>query len=211
MLYEVIQTGSDGNSILYNGNILLDCGIPYSKIKPYLKQISLVLLTHAHADHFLKSTIRRLAIERPALRFACGEWLQPLLEDCGVKNIDVLEMNEVYDYGICKISPFSLYHDVPNCGWRIFLNNGERVFHATDTNTLEGLSAVGYDYYFIEANFDEEQILVDIAEKMALGKFAYEIGAMNSHLSFQKSQAFVDENAIGTHTFVKLHMSKRYL
>lgn len=49
MNYKVINTGSDGNAILINGEILIDCGVSFKKIEPYYKNIKLVLLTHVHS------------------------------------------------------------------------------------------------------------------------------------------------------------------
>ncbi len=48
MPYEILNSGSDGNCILLNDNIMLDCGIPYKKIKPYLKNIKIIFISHRH-------------------------------------------------------------------------------------------------------------------------------------------------------------------
>lgn len=45
-MYNIIGTGSSGNAVLYDNSILVDIGLPYSKIKPYVKNIKLLLLTH---------------------------------------------------------------------------------------------------------------------------------------------------------------------
>lgn len=93
MTYNIVSTGSKGNAVIINEFLLIDCGVPYSKIKPYASKLKLVLLTHIHSDHFCKRTIRTLAKERPTLRFGCGGWLAQALIDCGIdkKNIDILE------------------------------------------------------------------------------------------------------------------------
>ena len=69
MIYKIISTGSSGNCILLNNTILLDCGVSFKKIEPYYKKLKLVFISHIHNDHFLPSTIKKLAYERPALRF----------------------------------------------------------------------------------------------------------------------------------------------
>ena len=48
MSYEIISTGSKGNCIVVNNNILLDIGVPYKKIKSYLKDIKLIFISHRH-------------------------------------------------------------------------------------------------------------------------------------------------------------------
>ena len=40
--------------------------------------------------------------------------------------------------------PIKLYHDVPNCGYRIFIND-KKIIYMTDTKTLEGITAKNYD------------------------------------------------------------------
>ena len=55
-------------------------------------------------------------------------------------NIDVLKIGTKYDYKAFKIVPIKLYHDAPQCGYRIFWNDF-KVIYATDTKTLEGISA----------------------------------------------------------------------
>ena len=35
MTYDIISTGSQGNAIVVDGKILIDCGIPFKKLTPY--------------------------------------------------------------------------------------------------------------------------------------------------------------------------------
>ena len=138
MIYDIISTGSKGNAVVINYKILIDCGVPFKKLSRVYESLSIVLLTHKHTDHFNKRTIKKLAEERPTLRFACGKWLVPDVVKCGVKkrNIDVVESGKIYDYKSFKIIPFTLYHDVENIGWRIF-SGSEKAIYATDTKTLD--------------------------------------------------------------------------
>ncbi len=209
MIYKIISSGSKGNAVIYHNTILVDCGISFIKLKPYIKEIQIVLLTHEHKDHFNAVTIKRLAKERPTLRFACGGFLQEKLQDLEVKNIDVLSVGKLYNYGSFMVSPIILYHDVDNYGYRIFKDN-YKIIHATDTNTLDGISAKNYDLFAIEQNYDETTIDDEIAEKIKNGEFAYEIGAKNSHLSFQQAEAFIEANRKETSEILKLHISHKY-
>ena len=119
---KVISTGSKGNAVVLNNIILIDCGVSFKALKDAYKSLKIVLLTHIHSDHFRKSTIKRLAADRPTLRFAAPEWLYESLIKCGAddSNIDVVEIGKIYGYGAFKISPVKLYHDVDNVGYRIF-------------------------------------------------------------------------------------------
>ena len=113
--YNIIATGSKGNAVKID-DILIDCGVSFKKLKDVYKHIRLVLLTHEHSDHFRPSTIRKLAAERPTLRFGCCRWMVPKLIECGVSptQIDVYDIGKRYDYKVFALSPIKLYHDVPN-------------------------------------------------------------------------------------------------
>lgn len=204
--YHIISTGSKGNAVIINDFILVDCGVPYKAIKPFVSQLKLVLLTHIHSDHFRPSTLRRLSSERPTLRFACGSWLVSDLVAAGVssQNIDILECGTMYRYGICDVIPVSLVHNVPNCGYKIHFREG-KVFYATDTNNLNGIAAKDYDLYMVEANYEDDVILQKIADKKEAGEYAYEIQAMKNHLSKAKCDDFIYRNIGSAGEYVYLH------
>lgn len=208
-MYEVISSGSKGNAVLYFGSILVDCGVSFAAIKPYLKQIQILLLTHEHGDHFNYSTIQRLAFERPSLRIGGGEWMIDKVKSF-CKNVDEYQPGQMYDYGLFKVSPVIAFHDVPNFGYRL-IQGEKKIFHITDTFTLKGITARNYDLYAIEANYDEELVEVLIEEKISRGEYAYQVGAKNSHLSFQEAYDFFYANK-GEHSqMVRLHETSSML
>lgn len=206
-MYNVLSSGSKGNCVLYHNTIAVDMGIPYKMISAYKNALQIVLLTHIHGDHCNISTIKKLAFERPTLRFACGEFLTRHLQ--GIKNIDVLEVGKVYDYGQFKISPIHLYHDVPNFGYRIFKDD-TKIIHATDTAHLDGITAKDYDLYCIESNYNEDTVFESIESKKARGEFAYQIGSINTHLSEQQARDFIFKNRGEKSKVVRLHESANY-
>jgi L-ascorbate metabolism protein UlaG (beta-lactamase superfamily) len=204
--YNIIATGSQGNALILNDAVMIDCGVPFKCLKPYYKALKLVLLTHIHADHFCKATIRRLARERPSLRFGCGPWLVDALVSCGVNkaNVDVLRDGVMYGYGICNVIPIELVHNVPNCGYKLHFRQG-KVFYATDTNNLNGITARRYDLYFVEANYTEAEIQDKIQQKKALGVYAYERQVVKNHLSKEKCDDFIYRNAAPDSVYVYMH------
>lgn len=207
MKYKIISTGSCGNAVVINNRILIDCGVPFKKLIDVYKNISIVLLTHIHNDHFNRRTIKRLASERPALRFACGGWLVPDVVKCGVsrRNIDVVKSGKVYDYKAFKICPITLYHDVENIGYRVFMND-EKLIYATDTYTLEGITAKNYDLYMIEANYSDEELKQRLISKRKNGDYVYEERVPYTHLSKNQADNFIIENGGTLANFVYLHM-----
>lgn len=207
MNYEVLATGSKGNCVIINGEIAIDMGVTWKMVAPYAKSLKLVLLTHVHGDHFKPSTVRRLHQERPTLRFGCCEWMvEPLLE-AGVdkRAIDVLFTGMYTVYNIFAIMPQELVHDVKNCGYHIVLRSGEHLFYATDTGTLDGVKAKGYDYYFIEANHTQADIEARAADKLAKGEFAYEMRAAATHLSYEQAMDWLYKNMGPSSQYVLLH------
>lgn len=207
-MYQLIQSGSEGNSVLYHGSILVDCGVSFASLKPYLYNIQIVLLTHEHKDHINIDTLKKLVKERPTLRIGCGEWMKDKV--AMFKKVDILEIGNTYDYGQFQISPVKLYHDVPNCGYRIF-KNGTKIFHATDTAHLEGITAQGYDLFAIEHNYNEETVFDVIREKESRGEYAHQRGSINSHLSEQKAKDFIFKNRSEFSQVLRLHESSSSL
>ena len=205
---QVISSGSDGNAVIYNNAIMVDCGVSLKALQEVKRSLKIVLLTHKHSDHLKIRTLQRLQAERPALRVACGDFL--LEELPCIKNIDVLQVGKIYDYGAFKVSPVKLYHDVPNFGWRIFLPNGQKIFHATDTVHLEGITAKGYDLYAIEHNYCEEYIQEAIEEARANGEYTHAYGSIKTHLSIQQARAFIEKNRKESSEVLELHKSRSF-
>lgn len=203
-MYNVLSTGSKGNCVIYHDTIAIDMGVSYSMIKNYKSNLQIVLLTHIHGDHFNLATIKKLAFERPTLRFACGEFLAEYLQ--GIKNLDILKAGVVYDYNFFKVSPVTLYHDVPNFGYRIY--KGEhKTIHITDTAHLEKIEAKNYDLYAIESNYNEDTIFESIKEKNSKGEFVYQIGSIKTHLSEQQARDFIFKNKGENSKVLRLHES----
>ena len=206
MNYKIISSCSTGNATIIRDIILIDCVVTFKKLEKYYKQLKIVLLTHVHQDHFNRSTIKRLAQERPTLRFACCEWLlQPLLE-FGVerRNIDILQIGTKYDYKLFKIVAIKLYHDVNQCGYRILFDD-YKVIYMTDTKTIEGISAKNYDLYLVEANYKENELEGRIKQKQLQGDFTYEWRVKDTHLSEEQCVEFLLNNMGKNSEYVFMH------
>lgn len=202
----IISSGSKGNAVILNDIMLIDCGVPFKTLKDVYRDLKIVLLSHCHSDHFKKSTIKRLASERPTLRFAAPVWLYESLIKCGVEDskIDIVEIGKIYGYGAFSISPIKLYHDVENCGYRIFWGE-EKALYATDTYTLDGITAKNYDLYLVECNYEDEEIKERIREKEEKGEFVYEKRVLRTHLSKADCDNFLVENAGAKSEFIYMH------
>lgn len=213
MICDVIATGSQGNAVILNKEILIDCGVPYKKLEPYVQDLSLVLLTHAHGDHFNPPTIRRLHKMRPLLRFGCCAWMVPYLISVGISAsvIDIYAIGDdapIYKYGDrLKVLPFPLIHDVENCGYKITCGR-RKIFFATDTSTLDHVAAHGFDLYLIEANHTEQELADRIRRKTESGEYVYEHRVEVTHLSRESADAWLAMNAGPDSKIIYLHQHK---
>ena len=204
MTCNVIATGSKGNAVLLYDSILVDCGVPFTKLSNYLNGLQIVLLTHHHADHFNISTIKKIARLRPALRFAAPSWMAEMLRKVGIYNIDEARDGEWLDYGFMRIMQQSIPHDVQNCAWHI-VKGTEKIIYATDCGSLDGVSAPNYSLYLIEANYVTQELEARQAAKLAAGKFSYESRAAASHLSKEQAQEWVESQAGVNSKVIYLH------
>lgn len=97
-----------------------------------------------------------------------------------------------------------LYHDVPQCGYRVLFDD-YKVFYATDTKTLDGISAKNYDLYLVEGNYDEDEMNERIKKKQQECKFVYEFRAKVNHLSKQQATEFLLNNMGDNSEYIFMH------
>lgn len=47
--YKILSSSSSGNCLIFNKYMAIDMGIFFKQIKPYLKELKVILLTHIHS------------------------------------------------------------------------------------------------------------------------------------------------------------------
>ena len=212
MIYKIIRTGSKGNALYFELDglkLMIDCGVPWKDIRDL--PLDAVLLTHAHGDHFNPSTVGKLIFERPRCFFFTPE---PMVADMsamlGMSGWGrLVQVNparhQVHFMGDhLSVESFPLRHDVPNTGWMIS-DDKESMVYATDTADMAGLAFKNLDYYFLEANYDEEEIEESIKEKKAAGEYCYEERVKNTHLSRQQADRWLADNAGDNSKIIYMH------
>ena len=206
--YRIIGTGSKGNALYLacgEHKVLIDVGVPYKAIKSL--EIDYVLLTHSHRDHLNEATVKRLAYENPSIKFFCTKYLVQTLIRCGV-DVSNIYFKPHIEVGSLTLNRFNLIHDVPNCGWKLKFKDGKqklKVFYATDTVSLDHVSAKDFDYYFVEANYDEDEIVQSIKDKVENGEYSYERRVVDTHLSKQKADKWLSNNIGDNSVYVYIH------
>ena len=208
MNYKIIASSSKGNALLIENKILIDCGVPFSKLKQYVNDLKIIFLTHIHSDHLNKTTIHKLSKERPTLKFICSSYVAPILiANCQVskKNIIVLETNKTYDLGMFKCKMYDLYHDVPNVAYMIQYN-GKKIFYATDTGRIDHIEEPNCDYVFLEANYESDEILdQQIQESEEKGEFTHLVRVKDTHLSQVQCMDWIYKNRGDNTEYVWVH------
>lgn len=210
-MINVIASGSKGNAIIYHNEILVDVGVAYIHVEPFLDNIKYILLTHRHTDHYNISTITNISVKYPDIIILGHNEMIDLLDKVGISNTQVIECNTWYQLEGYQIASFELQHDVKNIGYRIFKELPDfefhKTIHATDTFSLEGIEALDYDLYCIEYNHCQELIEQAIEDKVARGVYAYEMNAKHNHMSDQRADEWLKVNNTMDSKVIPLHIS----
>lgn len=180
-------------------------------MKPYAKQLDLVLLTHIHGDHFNPACIRGIVRENPAVTFLCGEWLVKPLQEAGARNIKTVRIDQTYYEKGVYLAPCHAQHNVPNIGWRM-MKGGLKALYITDTCHLDAFVAPNFNLYAIEMNFDEHDVKELIEKEIQEVGFSHRQRSLDDHLSIQRARKFINDNTKGFSDFdvVPLHISSVY-
>jgi len=209
MKYNIIGSSSDGNCIIVEDILMLDCGFPYYKIKQYLSKIKLIFISHSHHDHLLTTAIKKIAYNYPTIKFVTGsEVVVQKLVECGVnkKNIYMLKSGKKYDLGLLKVKLEELYHDTPNYAlkWQI---NDKKGIYVVDTCKIDHIQAKNYDLFLIENNYREDILKKHIEECEDENMMYYLSRVSRTHLSDEQCNSFLIENMTDNSMYEYIHQS----
>ena len=201
MNYKIISTGSKGNCVIIN-DVMVDCGVPFSKIKNELYSIKYLLFTHVHTDHMNIKTIQQIAENFPRITMIGNYEVHDAYNCNMIANAGFDVVTDDYTF-----TPFECVHDVVCYGYTWDFE-GNRIIYATDTSTLEHAPAGKYDFLFLESNHDEYK-LEQVRHEQRGGYNPYVSG--KRHLSTQQAKSFYylhrkDKDS----QFIELHQSSRF-
>lgn len=171
----VIATGSSGNCLVVNNEIMIDCGIPKKKIiksNYNLDNLKLLLVTHKHGDHANLPFIRWCLNHNK--RVYLPQAVVSMLKNEGKINIHdvahLITFNETlkpyhlvidglrYDISLHPTD----HYDLTNFAFEIDRSDGRNLLYATDLRTVDktdrapGLADLGkFDTLILEGNYDE--------------------------------------------------------
>ena len=152
----IIASSSKGNCIHIDdgvSSLLLDAGLPYSKIARAVdvNQVEAVLITHRHLDH--SKSVPELA--RRGLDVFCNSdtALASALDPSFVVQSKGGVQRETANW---YILPFDVQHDVPCLGYLIeSKNTGAKLVYAVDMPSID-YDFTGVTHWLLECNFAED-------------------------------------------------------
>lgn len=162
-----IASGSTGNAYLISdgaSSLLLDCGIPYTRISQgcgyKLQQVAGCLLTHEHGDH--SKAAQSLLGRGIDVYSSAGTFAALGIEQRRAHILRALETTTISSF---RVMPFGIEHDAAEpFGYLIESTvTGERLLYATDTYYIR-YRFPGITHLMIEANYDPE-IMRENAER----------------------------------------------
>lgn len=200
MQYEIIGSGSKGNCVVIN-DVMVDCGLPFKKIKESLYDIKYLLLTHIHSDHVRPATLKSIKQLFPRITII-GNW--EVAQKFGVDIICNHGFEVVTDD--YTFTPFECEHDVVTTGFTWKYKHLD-ILYATDTSNMSNAPDMKYDYFFLESNYDQKKI-----EQVDTSKYGYDVVAGSKrHLSTQQAKTFFYMNRRDKDSvWEELHKSSRF-
>ena len=215
---KVISTGSKGNAVFLDGQVLIDCGVPFSKLADaeVVRDVRYIFLTHRHRDHLNVATIKKILFENPLVRIIYNDYLVKPIADffhgspppSVIHRSFLTKIHRWYAIGNIQFAAVPLHHDVPNCAWKIHFTRPQgiyKVIYATDTANMEGVTANGYDLFLLESNYNKEELIERIKEKRDSGQYVYEDRVFRTHLSKEQCDEFIVQNMSANSRCIYLH------
>lgn len=185
MHVQILATGSGGNSVLINDNILMDAGISIKAFSAYGIEpgsLSALIITHKHGDH-MKPPLVRFLLKEGVKAFLPNDVVAELLKEGQMDMNPLLASGQVipiqtdkqFSIGDVKMRAYpQKHHDIVN--YAIVLEKrGERLLYSTDLDTVEptdmgeGLLHLGkFDTILLEGNYDEPYLRAYIEHMISL-------------------------------------------
>lgn len=198
--YKVLGSSSLGNAVRIE-DIMIDCGLPYGKMKDDLNKCRLLFITHKHSDHVKRETIQRIARDHKHIKIATNYEVAEMYGADFITGIKPIKTKK------WTIKPFEVPHNTVCQGIEIHFQNGIDVIYVTDSAGAKTWPDGKYDYLFIESNHDETKLR--IAEK---NKYGYDyFSSAKRHTSYQESKAYYYLHRKGKESeWIELHKSGRF-
>lgn len=184
-------------------NIMIDCGIPFRKMKEDLYRVDTLLITHSHSDHIKPATFEKIRKEFPGISVFANADVAYQYE------VDVVVGHKPFKLRKHRtVIPFDGVHDVPVTGYIIQMK-GMNILYMTDTAKVDPPGEIPLDYIFLESNFDERKLREQAKQYKRHGYDPYL--SVTRHLSTQKCKEFYFVRRRSPESvLIELHQSHRF-
>jgi hypothetical protein len=221
--YEIHYSGSTGNvaSIYYdNLGFLIDFGKPYKYVEPLLFDKQFILLSHAHADHLVYTTYKKIRENFPHIKILGNNETNERILAKKLSPLDIIfEDDFQFQIGEVKFTTIQNEHgsgiEKIDCHGFVLESPYQNLLFATDLSTTIFYEKycltnnIKFDTILLEANYDPKVIEFYESTKVHTGYDVFSNGSYR-HLSTEERQVFVDKFGKQAYTDVELHQSATY-
>lgn len=214
----ILGSSSAGNATIIDGSLLIDFGLNKSILADYLKDISYMICTHRHGDHYNKSIITWVKKNRPELLLYGSIFNEDCANMAGIQSTPKREFKTLKTLdGEYEIYLFPVIHDVDCQGVSIFKKSTkELLIYATDLSKLPDNNDIqtilqrydrqDFDYILLEGNYD-----LDILTQAMLNIDTSDRAVRNlRHLSNKSWKMFIDAYSHDGTKYYQMHMSEMF-
>lgn len=202
-----IASSSRGNAHYITDGVtplLLDGGVSMQTIRQKLdfktSDIAGALITHSHKDH--------AGGTKEIMKAGIDIFLsKPTTEILGLSGhrINIIEPKKQFEIGTWQVMPFDLVHDVPNLGFLLQNQTGEKLVYITDTAYCK-YKFRGLTHIMIETNFAKDILEANIAK----GAIPFEMKRrlIQTHFSLDNVKEFLKANDLfNVREIILVHLS----
>lgn len=203
-----VASSSKGNAyFVENGRktILIDCGVPFKRLKSVIEETCLVavLITHNHTDHVSGLKVLLNHVNVPVYSNLMTAEAVAAQEDIPGDAFVCFENGQEFGVGPFEVHPFSIPHDAADPVGYLIQSSGETYFHGTDIGTpldSVGLKLAKAEIATIESNHDSVMLKTSLRPV----SLKQRIAGPRGHLSN-------DDAAYLIKRFASPHLKKIYL
>ena len=188
-----LASGSSGNSYFLNDGstkILIEAGIPWKQVQRKLDfkthEITAVLISHRHGDHS--------GHVKDAVKAGINVYLTEDARDAlGIDShrIHVITPGRVFTLNTWQVLAFELEHDVPNVGFLIATQAGEKLVYITDSAYCK-FRFNALNFILIECNYADDILTRNVDAGTVAPELRKRI--IQSHFSLSNVKKFLQAN-----------------
>lgn len=190
---------------------MIDCGIPFSKMKEELYKSQYLLITHDHQDHVKPQTLRQIEKWFPNIEIYSTYKVARISDSVTAINTDYLPI--WLPRAKCNMWAVPVPHNTLCFAYVMKFEDIELVY-ATDLKNTDDLSrfteenGFQYDFTFLESNYDETKLRI-LGDSWH-GQYNAYVDSSERHLSKDDSLKFYVKYRTEGGKYIELHKSTRF-